>query len=236
VAIILKKRCSGKTHEIKLHRDGSIQLLNHDIDTLRAFTAFGAKKPRCLDALEDWEGDPIGMLLTPGFLERNEAALIAAEWAEQVAPLAWEDTLGTGATDLTHRKPIVDALTAARMLWDTSIPFDKSALLMGDQQVGRVIGRSSGPAKEAALAVRAALEAAWAAQAAMAISKSRWINALGRVSNVAEHAQKAQVWRTRMRETNRDRAHLNRLDDRTVQAMRSKQLAAAVKVLEELRS
>lgn len=235
MAITIRKRCSGKTHQIKLHSDGHIQLVDHDIDTLRAFTAFGAKKPRCLDAFEDWEADPIGMLLTPGFLERHEAPLIAAEWAEQIAPLAWEDTLGTGATDLTHRKAVVDTLTAARSLWDKNLTFDKEALLMGDHQIGRVISHRSGPAKEAALAVRAALEASWAAQVSGPFNDVRWISALGRVSNVAEHAQKAQVWRTRMRATNMDKKHLDRLDDRTAQAILTQQFGAAIKLLEELR-
>jgi hypothetical protein len=45
-------RCNAETHHINITRDGQIELANHTLATLKAFTAFGARVPRCLEVYE----------------------------------------------------------------------------------------------------------------------------------------------------------------------------------------
>jgi hypothetical protein len=49
------KLCNGEPHHVWIDERGDMHLEDHDLEMLQAFTAFGAKKPRCLEVWEKWE-------------------------------------------------------------------------------------------------------------------------------------------------------------------------------------
>jgi hypothetical protein len=53
---VINVRCGGETHHINITPDGQLELANHSLETLRAFTAFGAQRPKCLDVYEHLVG------------------------------------------------------------------------------------------------------------------------------------------------------------------------------------
>jgi hypothetical protein len=50
-------RCGGEQHTITFMPDGSLRLEDHNFEMLAAFTAFGAKAPRCFQLYEEWRGN-----------------------------------------------------------------------------------------------------------------------------------------------------------------------------------
>jgi hypothetical protein len=55
---VFKIRCDGKDHQLEVLRDGTMVSLDHNLEMVSAFTAFGAAKPQCLMVVEDWDKSP----------------------------------------------------------------------------------------------------------------------------------------------------------------------------------
>jgi hypothetical protein len=242
--LALQKRCSGETHRIEIHRDGTINLRAHDVNTLKAFTAFGAKKPRCLTVVEDWEDDPIRMLLAPGILTNKEVALIAIEWASQVAPLAWEDPFESGVDRSEVRKCLRDALRDVRSFWlDTPAfaPFqiesrlEKSVNIHEPRLINIKMEAPGSPGKQAIAATQKALEAAWFAYRAGGGDPMALSTALAYAMNAAEAAKDAVSSRVAMFVTDRLPEYVVKIKEKTFRDAEARQVYAAIKIIEEQR-
>ena len=49
---ILELPCSGETHRVEIHNDGTAVMLDHNEKTLRAFMAFDSEVPPCFDVID----------------------------------------------------------------------------------------------------------------------------------------------------------------------------------------
>jgi hypothetical protein len=241
VPIEFQRRCSGENHTIEVRRDGSVRTLDHDLPTLRAFAAFGAEKPPCLAAVEAWEDDPLGMLITPGKIRPRELGLIAARWGEMAAPIFWEDIVESGVPKETERAVLENALELVRGFWEGDI--GAQALQVGTREVGDLVAISSGPQKEVA---RAVLHAVATTTRLLHTPQDGWIEfpdpamkAASEAIQTAEHAQEAVGWRTLIGVgtplfdmPSKRQAFLDRIGAEVT----ARQVYEAIKILEELRS
>ena len=50
--------CGDAKHNLELTHNGTMVPLDHNLEMIAAFTAFGATKPTCLEAIEAWEKGP----------------------------------------------------------------------------------------------------------------------------------------------------------------------------------
>jgi hypothetical protein len=90
--LILPVYDDGELHEVELSSldkagFGHGRLLDHDESMVAAFTAFGAKKPKCLEVLLHWETEPLGCLLTYGRIPLGRLIDLALRWSKVVVPL-----------------------------------------------------------------------------------------------------------------------------------------------------
>jgi hypothetical protein len=245
VPLVLEKRCSKSTHRIEIHRDGTIKLLNHDVDMLKAFTAFGAKRPRCLRVLEDWQDNPIAILLTPGLLTPREIGLIAVAWARQVAPLSWEDPFSAEEARDVERDRIVRILDSLDDFWrflsrDATFAWDsplESIINAGHVFLAKTISFQSGPPKEAVEAVVSTLDASWFAYRSLASGDplGNLPIALAHLMKIAEKAQSATSWRVLMTLTERQPEYMHRIEAKTIADVVARQLYVAVRIVEKNR-
>lgn len=110
-SVILKLGCDGDIHRLKVHRNGDIELLDHNEKTLRSFAAFDATPPPCLAAMDEWRkaqpdyaararllGEEPDYISQPRayrhliaflllFLSEHRIQLIAADWCAHLLPV-----------------------------------------------------------------------------------------------------------------------------------------------------
>jgi hypothetical protein len=79
----LEIECSGEMHHIRASSDGTLRILDHDEDMLRAFSAFGAHKPECMVAADSFERDPAFMLLEIVNLPKPVLGKVACDFLER---------------------------------------------------------------------------------------------------------------------------------------------------------
>ena len=105
MALVLHIACAGHDHRIALDRDGSVEALDHNKKTLKAFKAFDATAPACVqraqaleEAINDADADVVLNTIirsvvnnsarsTEKLLQRDFAKL-AFEYADRVVNLA----------------------------------------------------------------------------------------------------------------------------------------------------
>jgi hypothetical protein len=92
--VILEVECGGETHRIRIegdkpHRRLQVTMLDHEEQTVEAFTAFGAKEPACLQIARVWREDPqwAAHQLAPGAHYATHVACPICSWE---APLPTE--------------------------------------------------------------------------------------------------------------------------------------------------
>ena len=62
MSIVIEFECEGHTHRLELRDDGTFHMLDHEEIDVRAFVAFGAKPPGCLEEIEKARADPVWFL------------------------------------------------------------------------------------------------------------------------------------------------------------------------------
>jgi hypothetical protein len=77
----------GEIHEIELidvdeEGHGTGRMLDHDDNQVRAFVAFGAKRPRCYRVLQKWEKNPLHCLIQFGGLSSHALITLAFRWVK----------------------------------------------------------------------------------------------------------------------------------------------------------
>jgi hypothetical protein len=59
----LRAKCGGKTHLIVINDDGTVEIPSHpSIETIKAFTSFGARPPRCYRVYEALNWEPLEVI------------------------------------------------------------------------------------------------------------------------------------------------------------------------------
>jgi hypothetical protein len=77
----------AKRHRLEILDDGTMRMLDHNEEMVRAFAAFNAKKPKCLEIIELWEDNPIHALTDRHLFGRKKVLIIVADWLDHVLPL-----------------------------------------------------------------------------------------------------------------------------------------------------
>jgi hypothetical protein len=57
--ILIPIGCGNETHQMELTRDGDLVPLEHNLEMMQAFTSFGAHKPGCYSAWEQYQESPL---------------------------------------------------------------------------------------------------------------------------------------------------------------------------------
>jgi hypothetical protein len=68
MTVKLMAHCDGEEHWLELREDGTMRMLDHDEDMVKAFVAFDAAPPECLLSQVTWREHFIRILLDPGGL------------------------------------------------------------------------------------------------------------------------------------------------------------------------
>jgi hypothetical protein len=113
IQVELEIECEGQMHRIVVSSDRTLRILDHDERMLRAFSAFGAKKPECMKAAERFEQDDSTFLLLDILnLPLDFLGRLSCDFVERVLPV-WERQSPMDA-DARPR----NAVTTAYRYWD----------------------------------------------------------------------------------------------------------------------
>ncbi len=58
MAVVMEVICEGHTHRLEVRDDGTFHMLDHEEIDVRAFVAFGAKPPGCLEEIDKAREEP----------------------------------------------------------------------------------------------------------------------------------------------------------------------------------
>jgi hypothetical protein len=123
---ILQVACGDEAHTITLMPSGRLKLNNHNEQTVEAFMAFGAKKPRCLDIRDAFYSGDVGALppelagaLHATLQRLRKAAHEALESADYREPSErWVDRAGTDYDIKVTASPSLETIyTEAEAVW-----------------------------------------------------------------------------------------------------------------------
>ena len=172
MAVVIEVECEGHTHRLEVRDDGTYHMLDHEEIDVRAFVAFGAKPPGCLEEIEKARAVPIFFLFKHMDINQKTKILLACDFTEHVLPIWYEYYPDN------HRPR--KAIEAAREYVAGKIK--KSTLEMARKAT----------AASAASAAASAASAAWAAEEAAASSAwAAW--AAEHVAAAAEEASTAAM-------------------------------------------
>jgi hypothetical protein len=110
----LEIECGGEMHRIVVRSDQTVSLLDHNEKMLRAFSAFGAKRPECMEVVERFEEgeNPLHFLFTTVNLPPPLLGKLACDFAERVLPIYEQQRLIP--SDIRLRNSIITAFR----FWD----------------------------------------------------------------------------------------------------------------------
>ena len=90
MALVIEVLCEGNTHRLEVRDDGTFHMLDHEEIDVRAFVAFGAKPPGCLEAIDEARDNQVDFLVQRIVLDQKTRALLACDFAEHVLPIWYE--------------------------------------------------------------------------------------------------------------------------------------------------
>ncbi len=90
MALVIEVICEGHTHHLELRDDGTFRMLDHEEIDVRAFVAFGAKPPGCLEEIDKARADPVWFLFDHLDINQKTLSLLACDFAEHVLPIWYE--------------------------------------------------------------------------------------------------------------------------------------------------
>jgi hypothetical protein len=124
MAVVLTIPCGGEEHRLEIRRDGTIHPLDHDANTLAAFTAFGADPPECWKQIALWHDAQPGavddhkglqlesaLLFLSEFISDKDIRLIATDWAAHGLP--YYENIKTRSKLATLPRRFLKAIRAA---------------------------------------------------------------------------------------------------------------------------
>ncbi len=90
MAVVIDVLCEGHTHRLEFRDDGTVHMLDHEEIDVRAFVAFGAKPPGCLEEIDKARDDPVGSLFDRLGIDKKTLSFFACDFAEHVLPIWYE--------------------------------------------------------------------------------------------------------------------------------------------------
>ena len=201
--LIIEVECEGHTHRLEARDDGTFHMLDHEEIDVRAFVAFGAKPPGCLEEIDRARDRPAGFLFDHLHVDQKDRALLVCDFAEHVLPIWYEyypddhrpkkaiEAARKYSAGKTKKSTLKRAVTAA---WNASA--EAAGSVTWASMAASEAARSAAEAASATAVARAAATAAEAAAWAAAVrDASSWAAARAVYYHANAHGNDPKVAR-----------------------------------------